>query len=214
MEARARNPRGEGDRLRTTLLDVATELLAEVHDVDQLSVRAVTSAAGVSPTALYLHFADKDELVTAIKLRCFAALKERLDAAMAERDGDPLSALRAAGHAYLAFAREQPGWYAAIFHTNFRKDVDPGEYRLGGDGMETFAVLVTAVASCLGRPEDEDAFAIATILWTALHGRASVTRAMPGFPFPDERSWIERLVSGMVDAGAAAGDRTAGSPAD
>jgi AcrR family transcriptional regulator len=38
-------------------------------------VRAVTSRAGVTPTALYLHFADKKQLLDEVKDRCFKELR-------------------------------------------------------------------------------------------------------------------------------------------
>ena len=40
---RARNPRGQGERLREALIDAAIELLADLQDVEALSVRAVTA---------------------------------------------------------------------------------------------------------------------------------------------------------------------------
>src|SRR6516225_5196353 len=79
--ARARNPRGQGERLREALIDAAIELLADLQDVEALSVRAVTARVGVTPTALYLHFADKDALLVAVKARCFEELRARVLAA-------------------------------------------------------------------------------------------------------------------------------------
>ncbi|MCK9248694.1 MAG: WHG domain-containing protein [Solirubrobacteraceae bacterium] len=224
MEARARNPRGEGERLRDGLLDAATELLAELHDVDAMSVRAVTRRAGVSPTALYLHFADKDELVVATKQRCFAALRDRLDDA-ADGAVDPWARLTAMGAAYLAFAREQPGWYAVCFHTRFRgfeletcvagADDVPMPQRPGEDedapGMDVFFRLVAAVAAA-GVGDEGSAVLVATILWSALHGRAALERAMPDFPLPGEGAWLDRLsdvVRGARDDGRSASDQRA-----
>ena len=76
--SRGRNPRGEGDRLRATLLEAATALLAESEDPDSVSVRAVTRRARVSPTALYLHFENREELFRTVSEECFAErLRER-----------------------------------------------------------------------------------------------------------------------------------------
>ena len=65
MTSRPRNPRGEGKRLRDQLLAATAEVLNEVGDADRVSVRAIARRAGVSPTALYLQFPDRDSLVTA-----------------------------------------------------------------------------------------------------------------------------------------------------
>ena len=76
--ARTRNPRGQGDRLRVALMDAARDLLLELGDQDKLSVRAVTARAGVAPNALYLHFADKDELLSALMIASYKELRSYL----------------------------------------------------------------------------------------------------------------------------------------
>ena len=194
MATRLRNPRGEGDRLRAALLDAATDLLGESQDVEGLSVRAVTARAGVSPTALYLHFADKDDLTRAVKARCFAALGEVLRQAEADDDGDPLEQLRALGRAYLRFAREQPGQYAILFQTHIPKAPPASSPAAAGDvpGRDVFDILVRAVQRCL--EGDGDPFEVACILWMALHGRAAVRSAMPEFPFPDDERYVALLL--------------------
>jgi AcrR family transcriptional regulator len=185
------------------LLDVATELLAEVHDIDRLSIRAVTSRAGVSPTALYMHFADKDELVTEIKHRCFTALRDWVAEAGAEAD-DPRARLLAMGQAYLSFARERAGWYAVCFQTRFgpqaEESLPPDRDTEDADAL-VFLDLMDAVAAVHDAPEDE-VYEISTILWTALHGRASLMQAMPACPLPDEDRWLRRLA--LVVGGAEA----------
>ena len=60
MTTRPRNPRGEGNKLSEQLLAAPAEVLNEVGDADKVSVRAIARRAGVSPTALYLQFPDRD----------------------------------------------------------------------------------------------------------------------------------------------------------
>ena len=202
MATRIRNPRGEGDRLRTALLDAATELLGESQDVEGLSVRAVTARAGVSPTALYLHFADKADLTRAVKARCFAALGDALRQAEAAHEGDPRKQLRALGHAYLRFAREQPGQYAILFQTHIPKAEPPPDSDATGEkpGEDVFDILVEAVGRCVD--DDTDPFEVACVLWMTLHGRAAVRSAMPDFPFPDDARFVALLLDGYVSASA------------
>src|ERR1700733_7838495 len=102
---RTRNPRGQGERLRAALMDAARELLLELGDQDKLSVRAVTARAGVSPNALYLHFADREELLSAVIIASYAELRAFLRAAVPE-DADPTEQLRALARAYLDFAAQ------------------------------------------------------------------------------------------------------------
>jgi AcrR family transcriptional regulator len=202
MSTRIRNPRGEGERLRTALLDAATDLLGESQDVERLSVRGVTARAGVSPTALYLQFTDKEDLTRAVKARCFAALGETLRKAESEHDGDPREQLRALGRAYLRFAREQPGQYAILFQTRI-PEAGPahGSDAFGEEpGHEVFDILVQAVARCLR--DDADPFEISCLLWMTLHGRAAMRSAMPDFPFPDDERYVALLLDRCIGADA------------
>jgi AcrR family transcriptional regulator len=195
---RPRSQRGEGERLRTALLDAATNLLGETHDVESLSVRAVTARAGVSPTALYLHFADKDDLRRAVKGRCYAALRDALQPDETEDDRDPRLQLRAMAHAYLRFAREQPGLYAILFQT----EVPNPAPRFSEDelrdrpGHEVFELVLGAVARCVD--DETTAFDTACLAWMALHGRVAMQAAMPSFPFPDDDRFVALLIDGCV----------------
>src|ERR1700754_1342984 len=89
VKIRERNARGEGDRLRATLLEAATELLAESENPEDVSLRAVTRRAGVSPTALYLHFENREQLFVAVSEECFAELGDVMCAAGPGAGGKP-----------------------------------------------------------------------------------------------------------------------------
>jgi AcrR family transcriptional regulator len=210
MVVRARNRRGEGERLRDALLDAATELLAETQDVEQLSVRTITARAGVSPTALYLHFEDKEQLTTAVKHRSFAALGEALEHAKAQHPGDALVQLRAMGHAYLRFAREQPGQYAICFRTQGfqsptkpRHDLDADD-NSQGIAQRAFGLLVDTVHECIqGRA---DPLETSYMLWSAMHGRVTLREAMPTLLFPDDDRFLDLLINTTIHPLSAATD--------
>lgn len=193
FKIRERNPRGEGERLRATLLEAATELIAESEDPENVSVRAVTARAGVSPTALYLHFQSREQLFRAVSETCFAELGAATRAARDAAGPDPRDQLVALGHAYLRFARERPGHYAVLFQRHLTPEADEEDDDEAKIGMDVFEILVEVVRRC-GVPEAH-AFDDAVVLWMALHGRAAVASAMPGFPFPDEDRYIRLLVA-------------------
>ncbi len=201
LKIRGRNPRGEGERLRAALLEAATELLAESENPEDVSVRAVTARAGVSPTALYLHFASRERLFRAVSEACFAELGAAMRAAAADAGESPRDQLLALGHAYLGFARERPGHYAVLFH----RRIASAESDEGGEkiGMDVFEILVDVVRRC-GVPE-ADAFDDGVMLWMALHGRAAAASAMPGFPFPDEDRYVELLAARVLGSGRGEG---------
>src|SRR4051794_538206 len=80
--ARSRARRGEGQRLRDEILVAATQVLADTGSEQAMSIRAVADAAGVTPPSIYMHFADKTDLVYAVCERHFAELDAHVEAAL------------------------------------------------------------------------------------------------------------------------------------
>jgi AcrR family transcriptional regulator len=197
---RTRNPRGQGERLRGALLDAARDLLLELGDQDRLSVRAVTARAGVTPNALYLHFTDKDELLTAVINAGYSELRAFLhDAAAA--GSDPVERLRAFALACLDFAAQRPGIYRVLFMTKLREGVpmpEPGGTTGQDEGVDTFNDLLALVTACL--PEAADPFKQAAELWAALHGYVALAQVMPAFPWPAQSDYVDRMITVHIRA--------------
>src|SRR5579862_5195814 len=63
---RSRSRRGQGDQLRDEILAAAERILIETNDQAALSIRAIAAAVGVTPPSIYLHFADRNDLVFAV----------------------------------------------------------------------------------------------------------------------------------------------------
>jgi AcrR family transcriptional regulator len=74
-------------RTRQALLDAALELLEE-QSFSSLSLRQVTRAAGVVPTAFYRHFDGMEELGLALIDESFRTLRAVLRAARTDRRGE------------------------------------------------------------------------------------------------------------------------------
>ena len=186
---RARNPRGQGDRLRTDLISSALDLLAETGDPDQVSIRAVAKAAGVSATAAYRHFDDRDALIEAACDACFGEFADRMLAATGGV-ADPFDRLAAAGAAYLAYARAEHGHYRVLFSNPLVTKPDHDDFPTDGDAAGTaFQQLVTIVTECLeagARPTIEgDALYLSFHIWTWIHGIVDLASTHPALPWPD-----------------------------
>jgi AcrR family transcriptional regulator len=109
---RVRNPWGQGERLRTEILDAAVRLLSELGGEEALTIRGVARAVGIAPASIYQHFADKAALVRGVVAHDYA----RLSSAMREADesveaADAVGRVRAQMHAYCRFAIANPGHY-------------------------------------------------------------------------------------------------------
>jgi AcrR family transcriptional regulator len=103
-------PYHHGD-LRAALLDAADALLDQGGD-GAVSLREVARMAGVSPTAAYRHFTDKEALLAALALRGFEAFGAVMAAAVALGDATPSVAR---GRAYIRFALARPGRFRLMF---------------------------------------------------------------------------------------------------
>lgn len=193
-EPRSRNPRGQGDRLRSDLMEAARELLLELGDQAKLSVRAVTARAGVSPNALYIQFASKDELLNAVMNAAYTEWRTSINGAIPE-EAEPIEQLRAYCGAYFRFARERSGIFRVMFMTTIREGV-PVPVRGGpvgeDEGVDSFNDFLAIVTRCL--PDGVDAFTQAAYLWAGLHGRVALGDAIPSFPWPPEHEYIDRMI--------------------
>ena len=189
--SRRRNPRGEGSKLREQLIAATAEVLDEVGDADRVSVRAIAKRAGVSPTALYLHFPDRDALVDATVDAGFAAFNEALLTAAGEHD-DPRAALVAMGSAYLRFAAAQPALYAVLFSA--RRPLGPSQPK-EADRQASLEGLATLLRACDPGLGAEPAGQKALDIWSALHGFATLRAARAGMDWPADGVYADRVLA-------------------
>jgi len=188
---RLRARRGEGDRLRAEIIDATEQLVTRSGGAEAVSVRAIAEAVGVSPPAIYLHFADKDELIRAVCDRTFAAFDTAIEEA-GNSTADPVESLRRRASAYVRFGLERPEQYRILFMS------PPTTAPLEPDmpGADAFQHLVDAVAHAIAagalRPE-LDAFVVATGLWTSMHGITSAWISLPTFPWPVLDELVEHM---------------------
>ena len=188
---RSRARRGEGQKLKPQILAAAEQLLLETGDEEAVSIRAVAQKVGVTPPSIYMHFADKNELIFQVCEKLFRELDELFEEAAAGSD-DPLESLMLRGKAYVQFGLEHPEHYRIMFMN--RPGSTPDRYKGAvemGDGA--FGHLVEAVARCIevGAMPRQDPLVAAITLWVSVHGITSLLVAKPQFPWPDD---VEALV--------------------
>jgi AcrR family transcriptional regulator len=111
---RGANPRGEGSNLRDELVVAATELLLSPQPVSAPSLRSVARAAGVAPSAVYLHFSCQADLVDAVVVAQFEQVCALMEAAD-DPAADPESRLAAITRAYVGWGLDNPGAYQLVF---------------------------------------------------------------------------------------------------
>lgn len=160
-------------RLQETLVDAALEL-ARTGGPEAVVLRAASRAAGVSHNAAYRHFADHEELLTAVAERCMAALADlmvrRTDAAAADDPaGTAWARLDALGRAYVEFAVTEPGWFRTAFtaaHKPVPGEAGAGPYELLGARLDELVAVGEVPAE--RRPGAEFA------AWSMVHGLSTL----------------------------------------
>src|SRR4051794_41202849 len=110
--------------LREALIQAALDLIAEKGPAGFTFADAARSA-GVSSAAPYRHFRDRQALLADVARRGFELFEQRLGGAWSGGRPDPFRAFENVGRAYLAFAREQPAFYSAMFEAGLPLDGEP-----------------------------------------------------------------------------------------
>lgn len=195
-QQRARNPRGEGDRLRQDLISAANRLLENGASHESLSLRAVAREVGIAATSVYLHFPDKTALLLAVYERHFGELADHLSQAIAEQ-ADPAARLRAAVRAYCEFAADRPDVYQVLFavpgSATVEREVPVGER----PGAAVVLTVQAVIAGCIdaGLLPPADPYATTVCLWAALHGLIMLRIARPNVAWPPSDTLIDTLLT-------------------
>ncbi|MDQ4064774.1 MAG: TetR/AcrR family transcriptional regulator, partial [Actinomycetota bacterium] len=142
---RTRAKRGEGEKLRNEILEAAERLLIEHGSKDAVSIRAVADACNVTPPAIYMHFADKEQLFLEVCNLRFRELDAELEKAGALSD-DPLESLRLRGAAYVRFGLDHPEAYRTLMMTLHEGSIEEPTMEAGRDA---FMHCVEAVDRCV-----------------------------------------------------------------
>ena len=159
--------------LREALIEAALDLIGKMGPAGFTFAEAAR-AAGVSPAAPYRHFRDRDALLADIAQRGFELFGADLRHAWDDGKPDPLTAFKNVGRAYLAFARSQPAYYAAMFEarlpTGMNRELDHA-------ADQAFAVIRQASETLAGKLPKENrppALMMALHIWALSHGIASL----------------------------------------
>jgi AcrR family transcriptional regulator len=159
--------------LREAMIATALNLIAQ-RGPGSFTLAEVARAVGVSGAAPYRHFKDRNALIADIARQGFERFGSELRAAWDHGRPNPIRAIENCGRAYLAFARREPAFYAAMFEPGFPLEDDPA---LLAASERAFLVLrqaaetATSTMPANGRPP---AAMVALHIWSLCHGVASL----------------------------------------
>jgi AcrR family transcriptional regulator len=159
--------------LKNALIRAGAEILA-TEGAAALTLRRAAGRAGVSHSAPYAHFADKQALVAAISTEGLRILGDRIADAMARHADDPLRRIAEMAWATVRFALEQPDQYRVTFSSVIEEESAYPDYV--ETAHQSFDALVRAVRSGqeAGAIPPGPANVAAVGLWSLVHGFASL----------------------------------------
>lgn len=208
MTATNRNTYRHGD-LRRALLDAGIEL-ARAGGPDAVVLREATRRAGVAPNAAYRHFANRDDLLGAVRAAAVAAAARFMEA---ELERVPLQGsateqarakVRAVGAGYMRFAQAETGLFRTAFGGQFSVQQQPDPAMGGATGRNPFEHLSAALDALVaaGALPSERRPGAEYLAWSTVHGMAllSLDGPLRGVPPAMLQALGQRLLD-MVERG-------------
>jgi AcrR family transcriptional regulator len=153
--------------LKDALIDAARHLVAE-RGAAGFTLSEAAKRVGVTAAAPYRHFTDRNDLMGELARRGFEVFGAKLEAAFEGGRPDAKTALMRMGASYLAFAREEPGLYNAMF-ANAATLSAPGPAAAADRALDVLLRSAVAVLREGGRG-DADARSLAFQIWSLSHG--------------------------------------------
>ena len=185
----------EKSETRDKILDAARELFV-TEGFEGVSMRKVADKIEYSPTAIYVHFADKEELFRELCHRDYARLAEVFQSSAISTD--PIERIRQIGAIYIDFGLRNPNHYKFMFMTPHPPH-EPDEVdreMMGNPERDAYAFLKWAVqqaidAGCF-EEEFDDAELVSQTLWASVHGVISLHIAKGTDPWVEWRPLQQR----------------------
>ena len=158
-----------GDLRRALVLEAVRTI--QTQGAGALTLRGVGDRLGVSRTALYRHFADKQALLDEVAADGFRTLRAALRGAWSD-GGEGRPGFDAMGVAYVGFAVTHPSHYRVMFGGLARRHA--GAEDEIAESADAFQALVDAIVALQrdGGMRAEDPQALALYIWAVVHGLA------------------------------------------
>ncbi len=174
--------------LRQALVDAAL-LLVEQKGPAGFTLSEAAKQAGVTPAAVYRHFAGRVDLIGEAALQGYEIFADLMEYAYSKGQPSALASFEATGRAYLAFARKYPGHYVAMFESGISINHTPELAQVAGRAMGVLEKAAVEISAQLPPEKRPPARMVSAHIWALSHGVVELFgRDSPGSksPFPPE----------------------------
>jgi len=156
--------------VKEALIDVAMALLEE-NQLARISLRRLSKEVGITPSAVYNHFVDKDALMLAIKTRVYEDFN-RFFESRSSLTNNPEQALMEICLAYYHYSRQQPARFNFLFGSVLPQEWStPETVEVSCRCIVRTRKLVLGIYEKYQIPcEEEDVVNATLLVWSGLHG--------------------------------------------
>lgn len=169
--------------LHSSLLATATTMIAE-EGIEALSLRKLALRIGVSRTAAYHHFKDKNDLLSAIAAQGFKSWQQQAEDIFTNDQLSDKAKYQTFVHYYVRFATENAAIYKLMFGSTLwkkesrEKDNKPNSSQALIDvAYPSFQYQVEMTQAWQQKgilPKSHNSLRLAQVTWATLHGIAQL----------------------------------------
>ncbi len=194
----ARKAKGDGHLRRAEILSAAERIFV-ADGYEAATIRKIADEVGVSSTALYMHFRDKDQILLEI---CTGAMEELL-ASNREISAMPIDAVarvRMMLEAYVNFAIQHPNAYRLVFCSSPVMDEIRRQHeamQIGAECLDRFASVIREIAA-QGRLRVGDPRSVHQVLWSACHGMITLMVTKPDLDWAPAEELTQVMLDGLL----------------
>jgi AcrR family transcriptional regulator len=193
----ARKAKGHGHLRRAEILHAAERIFV-CDGYQGATIRKIADEVGVSSTALYMHFRDKDEILMEICQGAISALLAS-NIEISSRPIDSVSRVRMMLDSYMRFGLDNPNPYLLAFCSTIT-DAVPGKHEEAADlGVRCFQLFKAAVAEIAkdGRLRSGSPSSAAQVLWASCHGLVALRITRPSFGWEADSELMSVLLDSL-----------------
>lgn len=174
-------------------MEVALDIV-RTEGVAGISLRKVAKALGVSQTAPYSHFKDKQSLLAALAAIGFNKFARRMEEEI-PKGADNEAILRGLGMGYVLFAIEEPELFRLMFGEEINGYIESEELLVAA--AASYELISNAVTNSMEKQDSKsDRSKATTAAWSMVHGLA--TLIVDGkLDLPDGEKEIRAYIEGV-----------------
>jgi AcrR family transcriptional regulator len=194
----ARKAKGDGHLRRLEILEAAERIFV-ADGYEGATIRKIADEVGVSSTALYMHFRDKDEILHEICLGALQALCQQ-NGEIAAQPTDAVTRIRVLLEAYMRMGLEHPNAYRLVYCQTPRGGESPIRDATSDVAEQCYAHYLGVIREIAaeGRLRVGDADSAAQALWAACHGLVALMITRPNVEWRPAGELISLLLDSLL----------------